>query len=129
MKVRILCLLLLSACGELGSEFDYALTWTCLSPEGCERAEDVALVDRLVVFRDEFTFRSTQDSSFFEFAQRVASSSLPAGYFWLYGATFFGHALEPSMLCSTSEGYDLELSIPNRNPATHSLWLVETRKL
>ena len=127
MKARMLCLLLLSACTD--SEYDYALTWKCLSPGGCERAEDVARIDRLVVYRDKFEFRSTQAPSFYELGQRVTSSSLPDGCVWLYSVFFFGHELEPSMLCSTSEGFDLELSIPNRNPATASHWLVETREL
>jgi hypothetical protein len=47
----------------------------------------------------------------------------------LHGFTLFGHTLEPSKLCSTPDGYDLDLSIPNRNPATSSLWLVEIREL
>lgn len=129
MKARMLCLLLLSACGDYSFEDEYALTWTCLSPGGCERAEDVALVDRLIVYRDSFEFTSTRDPGFYEVSQRVASSSVPAGCALLYNLSFFGHELEPPLLCRTSRGFDLELSIPNRNPATASQWLVEVRAL
>lgn len=129
MKARIIILLLLSACGDYDSEYDYALTWVCQSPEGCERTEDVVLINRLVVHLDAFSFRSTRDPFFGEPAQRVASSSLPAGCSWLYAVSLFGHELEPSMLCTTSDGFDLELSIPNRNPSTQSQWLVEIREL
>lgn len=130
MKIGILCLLLLSACGELDSEFDYALTWTCLSPEGCERADDVVLIDRLVLFRNvDVTFRSTRDPTFYEFAQRVPSSSLPEGCSLLYSLSLFGYELEPSLFCPAPKRFDVEFSIPNRNPATHSRWLVEMREL
>jgi hypothetical protein len=129
VKARILCLLLLSACGEYSFEDKYALTWTCLSSEGCERAEEVALVDRLTVFRDSFAFESTRDLTFYESSQRVTSSSVPAGCALLYNLSLFGHELEPSLLCRTSRGFDLELSIPNRSPATASQWLVEIREL
>jgi hypothetical protein len=102
---------------------------SCLSLGGCERAEAVVLVDRLIVFRDSFEFTSTRDPGLYEVSQRVASSSLPAGCWWLYSLSLFGHELEPSMLCSTSWGFEVELSIPNRNPATDSEWLVEMRAL
>jgi hypothetical protein len=129
VKARMLCLLLLSACGEYSFDDEYALTWTCLSPGGCQRAEEVALVNRLTIFRDSFEFTSTRDTSFYELAQRVASSSVPDGCALLYNLSLFGHELEPSLLCSTSRGFDLELSIPNRTPATASQWRVEIREL
>lgn len=129
MKALMLCLLLLSACSSLASEFDYVLTWVCLSPEGCERAEEVALLDRLDTNGDAFFFLSRSQPSFTEHAQRVASNAVPEGCFLLYGLTLFGHELEPSQLCSTPEGYDLELAIPNRSLTTNSQWLVRMREL
>lgn len=128
MRARILCLLLLSACDDQIA-YDYALSWVCLSPEGCERTEEVKLVDRLDEDDDYFFFHSTRDDTFFEGAQRFGSESLPAGCWWLYGFSIFGQELEPAKHCTTAEGLDLELSIPNRNPSTHSLWLVEAREL
>lgn len=129
MRVLILCFLLLSACTDPDAEYDYALTWTCLSPESCERAEEVALINRLTIFGDGFFFESTYEPPFSEHAQKVASDTLPAGCSLLYGLSLFGYELEPSKLCSTGSGFELELSIPNRNPATHSEWLVEAREL
>lgn len=127
MKRAMPLLLLLSACAL--SEYEYRLTWTCLSPEGCERAEDVALLDRLNTYGDSFFFKSRTPLEFTEHAQRVASEEAPAGCFLLHGFTLFGHELAPSALCSTPDGYDLELAIPNRNPTTSSQWLIEIREL
>lgn len=128
MKPGLLCLLLLSAC-DPDAAYDYALTWVCLSAEGCERTEEVILIDRLVTFGDSFLFESRSQPPYQQYAQRVASDAAPPGCFLLYSFTIFGHYLEPSKLCTTPDGYDLELSIPNRNPATSSRWLVEIRKL
>jgi len=128
VKARILCLLLLSACADK-VPYDYGLTWVCLSPEGCERTEELMLIDRLNVQDDFFYFLSTVDEHYSEGGQRLGSESLPAGCWWLYGVSLFGQELERSKLCSVSGGYDLELSIPNRNPATPSQWLVKAREL
>jgi hypothetical protein len=121
-------LLLLSACSD-GTSYDYGLRWTCRSSEGCERAEELKLIDRLNVLGDGFFFGSSRDEAFHSSAQRVRSDSLPAGCFWLYSLALDADELEPSKACNASGGYDLELSIPNRNPATHSQWLVEAREL
>lgn len=129
MKPGLLCLLLLSACTDPDDAYDYALTWVCLSAEGCERLEEVELIDRLVTFGDSFKFESRSRPLYSLYAQRVASDAVPPGCFLLHGFTIFGHNLEPSKLCTTSDGYDLELSIPNRNPTTSSRWLVEMRGL
>lgn len=128
MKAIILCLLLLSACADK-VPYDYGLTWVCLSPEGCERPNEVKLFDRLNVVDDFFFFLSTRDEHYGEDAQRFGSESLPSGCWWLYGFLMFGQELEPSKLCHTSGGFDLELSIPNRDASTRSLWLVEAREL
>lgn len=129
MKPVMLCLLLLSACSYSLSEYEYSLTWVCLSPEGCERAEEVSQLDRLHTNGNAFFFDSRSNPEFGEHAQRVASNVVPEGCFLLHGLVLFGHELAPSQLCSTSGGYDLELAIPNRDPATDSQWLVEIREL
>lgn len=129
MKARLLWVLLLSACMDPDAAYDYALTWECRSAEGCERTEEVKVIDRLNTTGDSFFFRSTRDESYFEAAQKFGSESLPAGCSWLYSLTLFGHELESSKFCETSTGFELELSIPNRNPAFHSQWLVEARRL
>lgn len=129
MKARMLCLLLLSACSEPEVAYDYAVTWTCQSPEGCERAEELQWLDRLNISGDIFFFLSTRDMDFDWSGQRVDSDSLPAGCSWLYPFSLFGYELEPSKLCRTSNGYELELSIPNAISATHSQWLIEARDL
>lgn len=129
MKARMLCVLLLSGCMDPDAAYDYSLTWVCRSPGGCERSEEVMLIDRLNTTGDSFFFQSTRDEPYFQSAQRVVSDSSPAGCYLLYGFSLFGHELEPSNLCRTPRGFELELSIPNRNPATHSEWLVEVRKL
>lgn len=127
MNARVLCLLLLSSC-EDPLAYDYALSWVCKSPGGCERAEEVMLIDRLNLAGMYYYFQSTRDQLYIETAQRFDSDSLPAGCWWLYGFSLFGHELEPAKLCNTAGGLDLELSIPNRNPTTRSEWLVEARE-
>ena len=127
MKARILCVLLLAACSDGMTE--YSLTWTCLSVEGCERAEELKFYDRLAVQGDTFVFASSKDKRYFETAQRFGSESLPAECFWLYSLSLFGDESEPGMACHTSGGFDMEIAIPDRNPATQSEWLAEAREL
>jgi hypothetical protein len=129
MKARMLCVLLLPACSYVDARYDYSLTWVCRSPDGCDRSAEAALLDRLSINGDVLWFESTRNELYTEVAQRSVSDSLPDGCYWLYGLSLFGYELEPSKLCSTSDGFELELSIPNRNPATHSEWLVEAREL
>ena len=133
MKLTVLCLLLLSACEITAARNyrTYALTWTCLSAEGCERTEQVALIDRAKIFDeyDVIEFLVTRDDRFDEGAQMVASDELPAECSWLYSFNLFTHELGPARLCRTSGGFELELSIPDRDPATQSKWLVEGREL
>jgi hypothetical protein len=104
VKAGILCLLLLSACADK-VPYDYGLTWVCLSPEGCERAEELKLIDRLNVSDDFLFFHSTQDLYYSEDAQQFDSESLPTGCRWVYGFLIFGQELEPSRLCRTSGGF------------------------
>jgi hypothetical protein len=134
VKPGMLCLLLLSACSDVwsGANYrDYELTWRCLSSEGCERTEQVELLDRLRISNstDLIDFWSSRNDGFGEYAQMVPSDSLPAGCSWLHGFTLFAHELEPSKFCRTSGRLELELSIPNRDPATHSKWFVEGRDI
>lgn len=128
MKASVLWLLVLSACTSPDVPYDYALTWMCLSPEGCERADEVMLLDRLSVNGEFVDFTSTR-TDFYEDAQRVDSDSLPDGCFWLYSFSLFGDEVEPTMVCRTAGGFEWEFAIPNRNPATHSLWRAQARKL
>lgn len=132
MKPAVLCLLLLSAC-EIKAARNYriyTLTWTCLSPGGCERAENVALIDRARIIddRDFIDFLTKGEKYFGEYAQMVPSNELPETCFWLYGLTLFAHELEPSLFCYTSRGLEVELAIPDRNPATRSEWFVEGKE-
>lgn len=136
MKPGILRLSLVLACSFSCLSDDaplhgYALTWTCLSPEGCERAEQVALIDRVsITDRNDFCeFWSTRDSAFLTWADLVVSDSLPPECFWLVSFSLFGHALEQSQLCRTEDGFEVELSIPDRDSPTNSKWHVEGRYL
>jgi hypothetical protein len=70
-------------------------------------------------------FTSTQDASFSATARLFSGESLPAGCAWLDFLSLFGHALERAPWCNVPGGFELELSIPNQDPATSSLWLVE----
>ena len=128
MKAMLACLLLLPACADK-VPYDYSLTWVCVSPEGCERADALKLFNRLNVNGDVFFFLSTREDVISTSAQRLGSDSSPDGCSLLYGLALFGREVEPSKLCSTSGGFDLELAIPNRNPATESHWIVEVREL
>jgi hypothetical protein len=134
MKPGLLCVLLLSGCSYFLGEANYRvyeLSWTCLSPEGCERADQVPLFDRAesVIDSDRVDFLSTRDAGFFERAELIESDELPAGCSWMYSLTLFGHELEPSRFCRTSNGFELEVSIPNRDPTTYSLWLAAARHI
>ena len=128
MKAGILCVLLLAACSD-SFTYDYSLTWTCLSAEGCERTEEVKLHDRLNVSGDTFFFATSRDELYFVTAQRFGSESLPEGCFWLYSLSLFGEESEPAKVCHVSGGFDMEIAIPDRNPATQSLWLARAREL
>lgn len=129
MKRGMLCLLLLSGCWTSHEPFveDYALVWTCRSPEGCERTEEVERIDRMKLVDNDFFFTSTQDASFAADATRIYSTLLPGTCSWMYFLSLFGHELERSMICFGAAIFELELSIPNEDPASSSTWLVEGR--
>jgi hypothetical protein len=129
MKAGLCCVLLLAGCTASDVAYDYELAWTCLSPEGCERTEDVELLDRLNVHEDFLYFHSTKALEFTESAQRFASDPLPAGCARIYAFSLFGHDLMSSTICSTTYGFELTISIPNVDPTTHSEWLVKARDL
>jgi hypothetical protein len=126
-------LLLLPACAYFSDEDEpreYALTWTCLSPEGCTRTEQVELIDRVFIDDEDRVcdFQSTRDG-FTQWAELVVSDSLPPGCFLVYNLALFAHELEPFSLCLTAGDFELTLSIPDRDPATHSKWRVQGRDL
>jgi hypothetical protein len=134
MKSTVLCLLLLSACSDLldaRNYREYALTWTCVSPEGCTRADQVVLVDRAMIINGSeiVRFSSTRDDKFQDVTQMVPSDDLPVGCFWLHDVSFFALELEPARFCRTSGALELELSILDRDAPTHSEWLVEGREI
>jgi hypothetical protein len=132
MKAVMLCVLMLSGCSASNdpgpsSRFEYELTWTCLPAADCERAEEVALIDHMTFVQRDFHFTSTTDDTFAADAMQIFSDSLPPQCSWLYYLTIFGHELERSRLCFVPGGIELELSIPNQDPTTFSMWLVEGR--
>ncbi|HWN71877.1 MAG TPA: hypothetical protein VNM90_29765 [Haliangium sp.] len=133
MKPGMLCLLLLSGCSFLSFPEDpppvseYALTWTCRSPEGCERTEDVERIDRMKTVAGECHLSSTQDASFGLDGDFGFGTTLPGGCSWLYNLSLFGHDLERARVCEVPGGVEMELAIPNADPATYSMWLVEGR--
>jgi hypothetical protein len=133
MKSAVLCLMLLPACGFFEPTYEpatykYALTWYCISPEGCERAQDVAVIDRATEIGYDITLTSTQDPSFEVEGSLIYLDSSPRVCLWVYYLELFGHELEPSRLCHNAGGVELELSIPNEDPATYSKWVVSGRK-
>lgn len=136
MNPGLLCLLLLlPACSFIDPRNDtdiygHALTWYCVSSEGCERTDEVARIDRATI-TDYYYFdlTSTQDPSYSEQGEQLTLDSLPVGCAWIYYLSFFGHDLERSMLCYTPGGFELHLSIPDPDPATFSMWVVSGRKL
>jgi hypothetical protein len=132
VKPGLLCLLLLPACSFLDPDYSpeayaYVLTWYCVSPEGCERTEEVARIDRATRTGYDFHLTSTQDPSFDEEGDLLFLDSLLPGCAWIYYLSFFGHDLERSMLCYGAGGFELELSIPNEDPAMLSQWVVSGR--
>lgn len=132
MKSGVLCLVLLSGCSLLSSSedpttYEYALTWFCVSPEGCERTTEVQRIDRATVDFWDVRFLSTQDESFLEDAKSVRSDTLAVRCSWLHFLSLFGHELEPSKFCFTPGGFEVHLSIPDEDPATSSKWVVSAR--
>jgi hypothetical protein len=132
VKPAMLCLLLLSGCltpDEPPTVYEFALTWTCRSPEGCERSDEVKRIDRLQQVKLDCQVTSTQDESVSADAKLVISSSLPDGCYSLSFLTLFAHELEPSRICFIPGGFELELAIPNQEPTTYSMWLVDGRRV
>lgn len=132
MKLGALCLLLLSGCSYLSDDDngrEYALTWSCLSPEGCTRTEQVELLDRAYIHDAIFDFESTRDDGFIERAELIAADSLPSECAWVYSLVLFTHELESPKLCYIGRDFELMLSIPNRDLETHSMWRVRGRDL
>ena len=130
----MLCLLLLSGClthNDRPTADHFALTWTCRSPESCERAQELERIDRmeLMLYGRDCHFTSTQDLTFAADAKQILSDLLPPGCSWLYFLSLFNHELPRSRLCFVPGGFELELAIPNQDPATSSMWLVEGRDL
>jgi hypothetical protein len=136
VKRTVFYLLLASAC-SLSCEYEsrpwrgYELTWTCLSADGCERVEQVMLLDR-VSLTDDYDycwFWSTRDDSFEEFADLIPSESLPPECHWLTSFTVFTDEIEQSPLCFAGDGFTVEVSIPDRDPPTQSKWRIDGRYL
>lgn len=134
MKPGVLCLMLLSGCSFLSPSedptiYEYTLTWFCVSPEGCQRMEELQRIDRVTLDDYDLHFTSTEDASFTADAKRVASDSLGVSCSWVYFLSLFGHELEPGKLCFTPGGFEVHLSIPDEDPATSSKWVVAARDL
>lgn len=132
MRPGILCLLFISGCSFLEFPdpppvvYEYGLTWICESPEGCERTDELRRIDRATVTDYRFVrFTSTYDETYEMEAEIAFGPSLPPGCSWMYFLTFFGHELERAKNCEVPGGFELEISIPNEDPTTHSMWLIE----
>lgn len=130
MRPMLLCALLLSGCSYIRGEANYRiyeLTWTCLSPEGCERADVVVPIDRVRIIDGSrrIAFMSSRDNGFYELATLVDMGDLPTDCSWLYSLTLFTHELEPSRFCRTEDGFELDITIPNRDSTANSEWLIE----
>jgi hypothetical protein len=82
--------------------------------DGCERTDDVVQIDRVMVDDYDYHFRSTQDASFGQDAQRIISGTLPYRCSWLYFLSLFGHELERSQTCSTPGGFEASSRSPTR---------------
>jgi hypothetical protein len=132
MRSGILCLLFVSGCSFLwGPEpapamFEYGLTWTCQSPEGCEHTDELRRIDRATITNySHVRFTSTYYETYEMEAEIASGPSLPPGCSWMYFLTFFGHELERSKNCEVPGGFELEIAIPNEDPGTSSMWLIE----
>jgi hypothetical protein len=55
------------------------------------------------------------------------SDLLPGWCAWLYFLSLFGQELEPARICFGPATLEIELAIPNQDPTTYSMWLVEGR--
>jgi hypothetical protein len=132
VKRGMLALLLLSGClttEDPPTIREYAMTWTCRSAEGCERTADVVRIDRMKEVNQECHFTSTQDETFSADATLIYTTLLPGDCHWLSFLALFDHELERSVFCYGPGGFELQLAIPNQDPTTHSMWLVEGRNV
>lgn len=133
MKPGLACLLLLPACSHFVPDgerapSDYSLTWYCISPEGCERTEEVTRIDQASITDYYFLhLANSQDDSFVADAQIIVTDSPGDHCARVHFLTLFGHELEPSKFCYNPGGFEIDLSIPNSDPATHSKWVVSGR--
>jgi hypothetical protein len=91
--------------------------------------EELQRIDRMEIESDDCHFTSTQDESLGVDAKLISSDLLPEACAWVYFLSLLGHELERSRICFVPGGFELDLSIPNEDPATQSLWLVEGRDL
>lgn len=123
---------LLFGCGDFSNLYSHSMAWSCLSPEGCARADIVVDFDRASIGYTRIHIGSTSDDSLLTVASRIPSDDVPEGCDLLVGLTLFGHALESLTICRVtgrSGGYSVELSIPDPNPASASEWRIEMRPL
>lgn len=129
----VLCLqilpVLLFGCGSVSNLYTHSITWICLSPGDCARADVVADFDRAWIGDGQVYLLSTSDESVSNRATRIPSDAAPDGCDLLVGLNLFGHALEPLSICRITGGYSVELSIPDPNPSSASEWRIEMRPL
>lgn len=107
---------------------EYSMSWTCLSPDGCERAEQVALVDRVAILEKPYNFCefwSTRNAEYRWFADLLDSDSLPPDCYLMTGFAIFGYEPDAPLLCRTESGFTLELSILNQDNSKYSRWRIE----
>ncbi|ACY14664.1 hypothetical protein Hoch_2119 [Haliangium ochraceum DSM 14365] len=131
MRVGLLLLafsLLGASCYAPDSVYSHSMSWACLS-DICERADAVAGFDRAIVDRNQINLYSSADESVLHVITRIPSDAAPEGCDFLYGLVLFGHTLEPLAICRAGSGYNIEVAIPDPNPATASEWRIEMRPL
>jgi len=118
-----------SACGDLSNAYTHSVSWTCISNQGCDRADVVREFDRAWVGSSELRLYSAGDDTSGAAVSRVPSDSVPENCDVLLGLSLFGHALEPVSFCRVPGGFEFELSIPDSNPTSSSEWRVEMQSL
>lgn len=119
----------LMGCEQSSDPYTHSMSWSCISAQGCTRADVVQKYDRACIDTTEVFFFTTDDPIGSVSMSRIPAESDADECDELLGLNLFGYPLEPLLLCRASYGFVVELAIPDSNPATSSAWRVEMRPL
>ncbi|ACY17024.1 hypothetical protein [Haliangium ochraceum] len=133
LAVFTIALMMLAGCGPIEPDYPnnkYTLTWYCTSDDGtCERVVELRRYDRASIQNNDLTIWDSQDPGGAIEALIVYSDSLPQHCDRIFYLVFFGHEIEEPRYCGNHYAFEIELSIPDEDPATSSRWVISAAPL